>query len=191
MAKCKIGVVGIGRGSMMWTYCKDADNAQLVAICDQWEEGLRRVEGELADDGITYYTDFAQFIKHDMDIVVLANYATEHAPFAIQAMEAGKNVISEVLPVQTMAQAVALVECIERTGKKYCYAENYCYMNAPREMKKNILQVNLENSNMVKENISTTVNQFGQTLLMENAIIGVMQCLLSFIVHILLDHFYI
>lgn len=136
MDKLKLGVIGIGRGSMMWRYCKDADNATLVAVCDQWEEGLLRVKDDLADDTIIYYTDFTEFLKHDMDIVVLANYATEHAPFAIQAMEAGKNVISEVLPVQTMAQAVALMECVERTKKIYCYAENYCYMNALREMKR-------------------------------------------------------
>ena len=120
MTKCKIGVIGIGRGSMVWKYCQHADNAQLVAICDQWEKGLLNVKKELADDNIAYYTDYAEFLKHDMDIVVLANYATEHAPFAIQAMKAGKNVISEVLPVQTMAQAVALIECIECTGKIYC-----------------------------------------------------------------------
>ena len=136
MKKCKVGVIGIGRGSMMFRYCKDADNAELVAICDKWEEGLLRVKENLNDERIAFYTDFEEFLKHDMDVVLLANYATEHAPFAIKAMEAGKNVISEVLPVQTMAQAVALIECIERTGKIYCYAENYCYMNAPREMKR-------------------------------------------------------
>ena len=43
MRKCRIGVVGIGRGSMMWNYCKDADNAELVAICDKWEQGLENV----------------------------------------------------------------------------------------------------------------------------------------------------
>ena len=32
------------------------------------------------------------FILHDMDAVVLANYANEHAPFAIRAMRLGKHV---------------------------------------------------------------------------------------------------
>ncbi len=135
MKKVRVGVVGIGRGSMMVRYCQDADNAQLVAICDNWEKGLTQTKNELNSDEITYYTDFEEFLKHDMDVVLLANYATEHAPFAIKAMEAGKDVISEVLPVQTMAQAVELIECVERTGKKYCYAENYCFMNIAREMK--------------------------------------------------------
>lgn len=135
MSKVKVGVIGVGRGSMIGRYCKDADNAEVVAICDKWEEGLKSESEKLESTDITYYTDYDLFLKHDMDVVVLANYATEHAPFAIKAMEAGKDVISEVLPVQTMAQAVELIECIERTGRKYCYAENYCFMNAPHEMK--------------------------------------------------------
>ena len=133
--KVKVGVLGIGRGSMVWKFCKKANNAELVAICDKWEKGLMKVKAELDDDNISYYTDFDEFIQHDMDAVVLANYATEHADFAIKSMNAGKNVISEVLPVQTMAQSVSLIECIERTGKEYCYAENYCFMKAPTEMK--------------------------------------------------------
>jgi predicted dehydrogenase len=68
--------------------------------------------------------------------VVLANYATEHAPFAIKAMNKGLNVISEVLPCQTLKEAVELVETVESTGMKYYYLENYCYMPAPAEMKR-------------------------------------------------------
>ena len=138
--KVRVGLLGVGRGHIIWDYCmKVGDNAELVAICDKWQEGIERAKSIIKDDTITYYNDFDEFIKHDMDAVYLANYAIEHAPFAIKAMEAGLDVISEVLPVQTMAQAVELIECQERTGKKYCYAENYCYMLGPVEMKKRFL----------------------------------------------------
>jgi len=43
-------------------------------------------------------------------------------------------VLSEVLPTETMAQAVALCEAVERSGKVYAYAENYCYMQHAFEM---------------------------------------------------------
>ena len=138
MKKCKIGVIGVGRGSMMWKYCKDAENAEIVAICDKWAEGLEKAKTQIASDSVTYYTDYDEFLKHDMDAVLLANYATEHAPFAIKAMQAGKDVISEVLPAKNMAEAVALIECVEKTGRKYCYAENYCFMGGPREMRKRL-----------------------------------------------------
>ncbi len=136
MKKIKIGVLGVGRGNSMIKYCRTAENAEVVAICDKWAEGLEKRKKELADDSIAFYNSFEDFIKHDMDAVVLANYATEHTPFAIRAMEAGKHVISEVLPVQTLAEAVELCEAVERTGMTYAYAENYCYMPAPREMRR-------------------------------------------------------
>lgn len=134
--KIRIGVMGAGRGSSMINYCAQANNAEVVAICDKWEDGLKRQRELHADLPITYYTNFDEFIEHDMDAVVLANYANEHAPFAIRAMKAGKHVFSEVLPVQTMKEAVELVEAVEQTGKIYAYGENYCYMPAPVEMRR-------------------------------------------------------
>ena len=136
MEKVRIGVLGAYRGTSMINYCESADNAKVVAICDKWAEGLERQKAALNDPDITYYTDLEDFIKHDMDAVVLANYATEHAPFAIRAMREGKHVFSEVLPVQTMKEAVELIEAIEETGKIYAYGENYCYMPATYEMRR-------------------------------------------------------
>ena len=43
---------------------------------------------------------------------------------------------SEVLPVQTLAEAVRLVEAVEKSGKIYAYGENYCYFPATLEMKR-------------------------------------------------------
>ena len=136
MKKVKIGVIGIGRGQSMMRFCHAVENAELVAICDKWEEGLCRHQTEYPDWNVAYYTDYDEFLKHDMDAVVLANYATEHAPFAVKAMKAGKHVYSEVLPVQTMKEAVELIEAVEETGKVYFYGENYCFMEAPHEMRK-------------------------------------------------------
>jgi predicted dehydrogenase len=67
---------------------------------------------------------------------VLANYANEHAPFAIRCLKRGLHVFSEVLPVQNMKEAVELVEAVEESGLIYAYGENYCYMPASYEMKK-------------------------------------------------------
>ena len=136
MKKVRIGVLGAFRGTSMINYCKIADNAEVVAICDKWKEGLEIQKKENEGLNIAYFDNFDDFIEYDMDAVVLANYATEHAPFAIRAMKKGMHVFSEVLPVQTMKEAVELIECVEKTGKIYAYGENYCYMPAPYEMKK-------------------------------------------------------
>lgn len=138
MSKVKIGVMGAYRGKTMIDILMEYhEDAELVAICDMFEPALKNVKRQAEDLGlcdITYYTSFDEFIKHDMDAVVLANYATEHAPFAIRCLNAGKHVLSEVLPCETMAQAVALIEAVEKSGKVYAYAENYCYMKDTFEM---------------------------------------------------------
>ncbi|MBQ3085270.1 MAG: Gfo/Idh/MocA family oxidoreductase [Clostridia bacterium] len=136
MKKVKVGVVGAYRGGSMIKYCAAAENAEVVAICDIRPELLEKQKEKYPDLPIAYYTDFEAFIKHEMDAVVLANFANEHAPMAIRCMKAGKHVFSEVLPVQTMKEAVELIEAVEQTGKIYAYGENYCYMPAPFEMRR-------------------------------------------------------
>ena len=134
--KIKIGVVGVHRGKTMIEYCKHDKRVKLAAICDCWQEALEKTKEELNDDSIAYYTDFEDLLKSDVDGIVLANYANEHAPFAIKCLQHGKHVLSEVLPVQNLAEAVKLVEAKEKSDKIYAYAENYCYMPAPREMRR-------------------------------------------------------
>ena len=68
----KVGVVGVGRGTSMMRYCECSGNAEIVAICDNWEQGLKDKLAELNDKNITGYTSYDEFLKHDMDVVVLA-----------------------------------------------------------------------------------------------------------------------
>lgn len=44
-----------------------------------------------------------------MDAVVLANYATEHAPYAVKVLDSGRHVCSEAPACRTLAEAVELV----------------------------------------------------------------------------------
>jgi predicted dehydrogenase len=136
MKKVKVGVLGAYRGSSMIRYCKIAENAEVVAVCDKFIPVLERQKEQDETGKIAFYDNFEDFIKHDMDAVVLANYANEHAPFAIRCLKEGKHVFSEVLPVQTMKEAVELVETVEETGKVYAYGENYCWFSAVNEMTK-------------------------------------------------------
>lgn len=136
MKKVKIGVLGAYRGTSLINYCKIADNAEVVAICDKNEDTIARHKEMVGGNKITYYTTFEEFLTHDMDAVVLANYANEHVPFAIKCLNAGKHVFSEVLPCQTMKEAVELVEAVEKSGLVYAYGENYCYMPSTIEMKR-------------------------------------------------------
>ncbi|MDO4618905.1 MAG: Gfo/Idh/MocA family oxidoreductase [Clostridia bacterium] len=134
--KVRVGVLGGYRGASMINYCKRADNAEVVAICDNAPDVLDAQKEYAKGMDIAFYADYDEFLEHDMDAVVLANFATEHAPFAIKALKKGLHVFSEVSPMQTMKEAVELVETVEETGKIYAYGENYCYMLAPYEMRR-------------------------------------------------------
>ena len=136
MGKLRIGVFGGARGNAMIQILLNHPEAELVAVCDKYEPLLKtaRENAEKAGLKIQCFTDFEDFIRYDMDAVVLANYATEHATFAIRCLNAGKHVMSEVLPSETLAQAVELIETVEKTGLVYTYAENYCYMDQTFEM---------------------------------------------------------
>ena len=131
--KVRIGVFGLGRGGFAVEYCQKSNNAELVAICDRVVEKLDNFRSM----GVACFDNFDDFINYpNMDAVMLANFGTQHAPFAIQAMKAGKHVISEVLPFQHLKEGVELVEAVEETGKIYAYAENYAYMPCNMEMRK-------------------------------------------------------
>lgn len=146
MKQVKIGVFGGGRGISMVEFCtKNASEAKLVAICDKSEEVMDSVKdfikkanevNEIKTE-VNYYYDFEEFIKEDMDAVILANYATEHAPYAIRCLERGLHVLSDIAPVKNLAEAVALVEAVEKSNKIYAFGENCCFFPGVMEMRKN------------------------------------------------------
>ncbi len=134
--KLRIGVFGGARGQAMIDVLLHHPDAELVAVCDKYTPLLDSTKQKADEVGmnIAVFEHFEDFIQYDMDAVVLANYAHEHAIYAVKCLHAGKHVLSEVLPCETMAQAVELIEAVEETGLIYAYAENYCYMTHTFEM---------------------------------------------------------
>ena len=128
----RVGVVGVGRGRSFMRAAAST-GMELVAICDTWEERLKP-EGKAL--GVSTYVDYSAFLEHDMDAVVLANYFHEHAPFAIEALNAGKHVMSETAACHTLGEGVALARAVERSGKIYMFAENYPYTAYNQEMRR-------------------------------------------------------
>ena len=134
MEKLKIGVFGVGRGMDI------AENftklgCEIVAVCDFHDERREGAKAKL-DDGVAIYKDFDEFIEHDMDAVILANYFHEHAPYAIKCFEKGIHVFSECISNGTMAEGVELIKAFEKSNSIYMLAENYPQMKFNREMKR-------------------------------------------------------
>jgi predicted dehydrogenase len=86
------------------------------------------------------YSNYEALLTNpDIDAVLLATPLFIHARQAIQAMNAGKHVLSEVIAAHTLDDCWELVETVERTGLTYMLAENYCFMR-PNMMVQNMIQ---------------------------------------------------
>lgn len=136
MKKLRIGVFGAGRGCTMINILLKHPDAEVVAICDKYRPLLEKAGRTAEENGVkvALFEDFEEFFRYDMDAVVLANYACEHAPYAIRLLRSGRHVLSECLTCASMAQAIQLIEAVEETGKVYAYAENYCYQDITFDM---------------------------------------------------------
>jgi len=138
MAKIRIGVLGATRGmDFAMRTLASSPHAEVTDICESHGPLRERARSEAEGRGLAvrWHRDADAFLAGDFDAVVLANCANEHARFAIRALLLGKHVLSEVLPVQTLAEAGALCEAVETSGKVYGYAENYCYFDQNFEMR--------------------------------------------------------
>lgn len=125
--RLRLGIWGLGRGSSFYQTCA-ALGIDVVAGCD-YTQHMR--EGFLAQHPDAFATDDAEaFLAQDFDAVLLATYCPAHGADAIRCLEAGKHVLSEVTPFHTMAEGVALVEAVERSGLVYNLAENYPFSAA-------------------------------------------------------------
>ncbi len=142
MSKLRLGVLGAHRGLTMIKFLLKYPEAELAAICDKYRPALEKCRTAAQDAGVNVrlFESFDEFLQCDMDAVVLANYATEHVPFALRCLASGRHVLSEVMAVQTLSEAVQLVEAVERSGLVYGYAENYCYFRSNLEMRRRYRQ---------------------------------------------------
>lgn len=124
----KLAVVGGRRGSTFSTALEILkDRVRLTAVCDlsevvlaHWKETYPHIQT------FTSYDELLE--KGDCTAVFLATPLQLHAVQAVQAIEAGKHVLSEVVAATTLDECWQLVETVERTGLVYMLAENYCMM---------------------------------------------------------------
>ncbi|MBQ4110321.1 MAG: Gfo/Idh/MocA family oxidoreductase [Clostridia bacterium] len=135
MERLKIGIFGAWRGMHISKNFLML-NCDIVALCDFNTEKRNRALKELNDDSIAVYDNFDDFIEHDMDAVILANYFHEHAPYAIKCFEKGIHVYSECISNGTMAEGIELIKAFEKSNSIYMLAENYPQMVFNREIKR-------------------------------------------------------
>ena len=121
----KVGIVG-ARGLSTMMGFRDLPDVEVSAICDL-DEDLLKEKQEKYNVPHTYRI-YEDMLESDIDAVVIATPMQCHVPQAIAALQAGKHVMSEVTAGVSLDELFWLCEEVEKSGKVYMFAENYCYM---------------------------------------------------------------
>ena len=132
----RLGVIGVGsRGTYHVQLALNA-GIEIPAICDIKEAHLNRAIGVVQQarpgskpDGYSQGpTDYRRMLQRDdLDAVLVTTPMQDHAVMSIDALRAGKHVLSEVAAAMTLDECWGLVRAQEETGKIYMLAENCCY----------------------------------------------------------------
>lgn len=126
--KLKIGVVGLKRGQIHALNAIKASNVELTAICDIDKERADSIKKSFPDSVKVYYNHKELCEDSNVDAVVMATPIDVHAETVIDALNAGKHVLSEVIVATTIDDIYRIGEAIKKSKKKYMMAENYCYI---------------------------------------------------------------
>ena len=115
-----VGFIGVGgRGSdlLRWVMeiTKAKDNAQIVAVSDVYRKRLRQAMETANCQG---HLDYRELIaRKDIDAVIIATPDHWHAPIAIEALKAGKDVYLEKPMTHTAEEARQVYETVQKTGR--------------------------------------------------------------------------
>ena len=115
-----VGFIGVGgRGSDLLRWVmeinKAKDNAQIVAVSDVYRKRLRQAQETANCQG---HLDYRELIaRKDIDAVIIATPDHWHAPIAIEALKAGKDVYLEKPMTHTAEEARQVYETVQKTGR--------------------------------------------------------------------------
>lgn len=133
-APVRFAVVGAGRGrSFVHAAADPATGVELVAVCDRNPAALEKWR----DSELTLFTELEAVLNDSkIDAVCLATPVNQHARQAMAVLDSGKHVLSEVTAAFTLDECHDLVAAVERSGRTYMMAENYCFTEAALQVQR-------------------------------------------------------
>ncbi len=98
-------------------WVEETDGLSLYGICDTDETARRNAEKDFAGR-IRLFSDLGEALKDEaVDMVILLTPHDTHAPLAIQALKAGKHVLTEKVMCLNTAEADAMIQAATESGK--------------------------------------------------------------------------
>ena len=86
----RFGIVGLGMGKGRAKICTATEGAELVAVCEIWEDRVRAFQEEHEVEWIREFDEL--LARDDIDVVGIWTPSGMHCDMAIRALEAGKHV---------------------------------------------------------------------------------------------------
>lgn len=132
----RLGVIGTGnRGTSLLETAVLIDGVSVAAVADVKPEAAAKALAALEKRKMARPKLFANgpeawrqlLDAGDVDAVLIASPEPLHAPMAVEALRAGKAVLSEVAAATTLEDCWKLVDTVEQTRGFYMLAENCCF----------------------------------------------------------------
>lgn len=106
-----------GYGSRSQIPVKSYDKEQVRAVCDIYEDA-RKYADEVFGGKVKIYDDYRKMLEDpDIDVVMIFSPDHWHAKMAIDACEAGKDILIEKCPTHSFREGVALKKAVEKNKR--------------------------------------------------------------------------
>jgi len=132
----RLGVIGVGgRGTYLLSLTLQLEGVAVTAVCDidpkrvdQAGALVEKAGGKRPAGFTAGPTDYRRLLaREDVDAVIIATPMQLHGVMSVDALRAGKHVLSEVAAAVTLDECWALVRAAEQSGRIYMMSENCCY----------------------------------------------------------------
>ena len=120
MKKIRLGFIGCGgiaNGKHLPAYSANPD-CELVAFCDLVVERAEAAKAKYGAEGSAVYTDYKELLSDEtIDAVLVLTHNSEHCRITVDALNAGKHVLCEKPMAMNYAEAKAMIEARDKSGK--------------------------------------------------------------------------
>ncbi len=132
----RVGIIGQGRSgySIHAKHLVTDDKYQIVALCDQIED---RVKKSAEEFGCDFCTDYRELMKRDdLDLVVNSTFSHHHAPVSLDLLEHGFNVLCEKPLARRAIEVDALIKAARESGAVFAIYQQSRYAPYFQQVKK-------------------------------------------------------
>ncbi|MFA5078499.1 MAG: M24 family metallopeptidase [Dehalococcoidia bacterium] len=127
----KFGVIGAGS---VWDFhrsaCEDSPYLKFVAVYDKNQKHAEKVARRYRANKMQAFSDLDQFLKSDIEAVLIMVPHTYHANLVARVAAAGKHILCEKPMATTTEDCDRMIKAARDAGVKFMIAENHRFLPA-------------------------------------------------------------